>query len=172
MTLHTEIPGNDRVVTHHRKLVPEFLEGGHLFGDKVVVGHRDDRNVEPNPFPYLAGIGAGGIDDNIARERPVFGVNPPGAIVELNGIGDPGIADERCTAATGSGGEGHRTTGRVEMTVVRCVEGRNHPIEVVERVKLGDSIRPDELHAIPYSTAHRDDVLEPIELLVVVGETQ
>ena len=56
------------------------------------------------------------------------------------------------------------------MTVVRCVEGAEHAVEIAEGMELGDPFGTDQLHAVSDAAADRHRVAQPVEFVVPDGQ--
>ncbi len=118
---HADVARYVGIVAYHRQLLVEGGQLGDLFGDEVVMRHRDDRDLKAYPLPDLAGVGAGGVDEHLARERLVVGVDTPGAVDELDRVGDPGVAFHHGSTRPSPGDESGRGAGRVDVAVVGSV---------------------------------------------------
>ena len=137
-------------VAHRREGRDDAVDG---LGEEVLVGHRDDRHVDPGEPTDLRGEHAAGVDHDVRPDlralAPVLDGDPGHAAPLHADADDARVRPDRDAPLAGPGGEGERQTRRVEPAVGRQVDGRQHAIERhqrEERVRLG---RRDELDRQP-----------------------
>ncbi len=98
-------------------------------GYDVLVRHRHDRDVEAGQSSYLVGVDAPSIDDDLAFDTALVGLdgaNDPANDVE---IGDPRLGENRRSSLAGTFGKGHGELARVEVPVGREEGGTVHPFD-------------------------------------------
>ena len=115
----------------------EFLAGfqdlhdlRHVIGDKVLVRHRQKRQVDARHRPHLARPEAACVDDMFGVDGPLFGHHVPGAVGARVGFQHAVVFDNLRAAHPGRLGIGLRGAGRVEMAVQRIVKRADDAVEV------------------------------------------
>ena len=121
--------------------------------EQVLVGHRDDRNVDPCEPADLRGEHAARVDHDLGPDRPLLAVlddpDPGHPAVGHVDRGHPRPGLDPDPPSAGAGGERLGEARRVEPAVGRQVDGAEHAVERHQREEGAGLTRADELKRQP-----------------------
>ncbi len=143
--LHPDIARDLFVIPDHRQLSLQILELRHVLGHEIMVRHRRHRQLQPRPFAHLPRIGAACVDHMLAGDRALLGLDLPLAAWQLGDVRRAAAADDPDALGPRARGHRHGDVGGVHVPVVGRVQRADHAVQIVERMQLGNALRPHQL---------------------------
>ncbi|MNS47477.1 hypothetical protein D3C72_800080 [compost metagenome] len=126
---------------HFRQaLAATFLNGRVRLGNDILMFDRNDRNVDADHLAGLAGKGARAGDDMFGDDLALIRRHLPVTVFQLLDGGDGGVAIDGRATITRALGQRLRQIGRLDITVIRMLDGAQQAVRLAER--------PDFLHLL------------------------
>jgi hypothetical protein len=172
VALLPEVGGDAVAVAHQRQFLPEARNGRDGFGDEVLMGCANDRELKAEPVSDLIGVGAGCNHHYLALHVALFRLNDPLAALRAAHAGDEGVSGDLGAQLPGAFREGERRTGGIDVTVGRRVQGGSDPSRLIEWMQRRDLLRANDLHRVAEGPANAQDLAQIVVLVVGVGEPQ
>ena len=116
------------------------------FGDDVLVLDRNHRNVEADHGACLPGEVSGRGDDVLAGNVALVSLHHPLAIRLLLNAGHGGVAVDLCPARTRALCHGLGEVGRLDVTIIRMLDGTEQAIRLAQRPDLLDLGGREHVH--------------------------
>ena len=124
---------------------------GDVIGDKILVGHRQKRQVNPRHRADFARPKAAGVDQMFTGDGALFGHHIPAAISALVGGQHTVVQHNLGPAHAGGFGIGVGGARGVKVTVQRVIKRADDPFEVDHAIgQLGDFLRAEDLGVQPH----------------------
>ena len=172
LLFHPDVARDLLVVPDDGEFLVQSLEFRHRLGHEIVVGHGGHGQLQARPFAHLAGIGAARVDHMFAGDDALVGLDHPFAGWGLGDVGRAGVAEDAHALGPRASRHRHRDVGGVDMAVIGGVQRADHPVEVVERVQLGDAVGAHKLDIEAKRAANRQRVAQPVHLVARVGQPE
>ena len=159
---------------------------GHVVGDDVHVLHGQDRQLDPDHSPYLAGPQPGGVDDMLGVDRRAdVRVDVPGPVEPLAQGVRPGVPVDLGAGLPGRDRIGVGDAGRIDVALDRVVQGtdemplveerkellclrRSDQLEVHAQVPAARLGHPQEVH--PHARVRQHDAAGQVDAAVLPGD--
>src|SRR3546814_1306906 len=115
-------------------------------GDDILVFDRDDGNIDAHHLAGLAGKIASAGNHVLGGDFALVGGHRPEAVRLLANGGDGGVAIDRCAAVARALGQRLRQVRRLDIAVVRMLDGAQYPVRLAERPDLPTLFRRQQVH--------------------------
>ena len=171
LALLSQVVADVGIAQQRQARLATFDEGRDVFGDQVLVGQRDDRQVLADHRGHFAAAVARRVDDRLRLDHALRRVHTPFARGSAFDRGDPRVAMNLRAGVARALGQRLRQLRRVDVAVVRIVQSGENVVgrrrtDGARRTSRGLSIC--EFDAL--RTRLRDDVPEFVDAVARVRE--